>query len=171
MNKKEDVALVISSLLFTLFFFCYPSSVFAIAINTNGIVNSITNNISNSISSRISSGISGLFSGGGGSSSGIGASGGFGKSANGGGGNIFGGKITAMWPCTCGPSIVSVTIGPPKGGVFILTPAVKLHANGKPVPGAWVIGDYSTVGFCPMWYGKFCVPVPTQGTITRIGTS
>ncbi|MEK7614160.1 MAG: hypothetical protein AAB428_00635 [Patescibacteria group bacterium] len=89
---------------------------------------------------------------------------------SGGGGLTFGGMIGAAIPCTCSPGI-GLIIGPPKGGIFLLSPSSKLHANMRPIPGSWVLGDYVPGGIC-LQAGTPCFPFPiVQGTIGKIGTS
>ncbi|GEM_PF-3634669 len=93
-----------------------------------------------------------------------------GTSSGGGGGLTFGGMISVAIPCTCSPGI-GLIVGPPKGGIFLLSPTSKLHANMKPIPGSWVLGDYSPGGIC-LQVGTPCFPFPVvQGTIGKIGTS
>lgn len=92
------------------------------------------------------------------------------NSGEGGGGNLFGGRIGSITVCTCSVG-EALGIGPPRGGSLLLAPGSRIYANSRIAPGMWVLGDYSSGGICLVRAGKYCYPVPVKGTIIKIGTS
>lgn len=85
--------------------------------------------------------------------------------------NTFGGRITIVIPCTCTPGTKQISVGPPKGGDFLVTPGSQVYDYGNISPGTWVLGDYSPGGVCAIRISGECVPKPTTGTVVKMGTS
>lgn len=88
----------------------------------------------------------------------------------------FGGRVLATIPCTCSASTM-ITVGLPRPGTFILTPASRIYKNYLPIPGRWVLGIATGVSPCmvliPLPIPPFmtCIPMGAGGVIVRIGTS
>ena len=86
----------------------------------------------------------------------------------------FGGRVLATIPCTCSPIIGTqiVTVGPPKGGVFLYTPITKAYKYYYPYVGRWILGIASNFRApCMMGIPPFCVAAGTYKPITMFGTS
>lgn len=84
----------------------------------------------------------------------------------------FGGRQTNVVLCTCSFGAV-VTVGPPRGGVFLYQPGLSQTYSFYQIPrvGPWLLGLYGPPGSCLIFSGKGCAPVFHQGTITIVGTS
>lgn len=88
-----------------------------------------------------------------------------------GGMSPFGGMVTKFIVCTCSSSIL-ITVGPPVGGDFLVTPATKLYANFTFTPGHWVLGlALPTSLQCLVYAGTSCVNVGSGKPIIMMGTS
>jgi hypothetical protein len=83
----------------------------------------------------------------------------------------FGGRVTALYPCTCSTNYLLV-VTPPGGyvfGLFDIYPGMQgflsynIYGNSA---GAFFEGSYSPGSVCPMYIGYGCVTITTQGTIT-----
>ena len=86
---------------------------------------------------------------------------------------VFGGRLTGVIQCTC-PGFKGhvMIIGPPRSARVWLGPPSKIYEYGQVKKiGAWQLGIYGGAGPCAKKVGKFCVPVPNQGTVLIIGTS
>ena len=60
--------------------------------------------------------------------------------------NVFGGKVGVAFPCF--NIAIWTTVGGPRGGLYIWTPATKTYPNGHPAPGKYVLGLYGIPYFC-----------------------
>ena len=60
---------------------------------------------------------------------------------------VFGGKVTAFLPCFF-TGAIWVTVGAPRGGLYIWSPSTRTYPNGPPGPGRWTLGLYSAPYFC-----------------------
>ncbi len=88
----------------------------------------------------------------------------------------FGGRVIATLPCTCGASTL-ITVGLPRPGTFLITPASRVYKNYRPIPGRWVLGIAG--GFAPCMMAVFipippfvtCAPTGGGGLVIRMGTS
>jgi hypothetical protein len=81
--------------------------------------------------------------------------------------NVFGGRVSVALPCF--NIALWTTVGEPRGGIYIWTPATKTYANGPPASGKYVLGLYGIPYFCIV----FIVPlIVLPGiTMTMVGTS
>lgn len=88
----------------------------------------------------------------------------------------FGGRVLTEVPCTCGASTL-ITVGPPRPGTFLITPASRVHKNYRPVPGRWVLGIAAAPAPCMMLVFTIlppfvtCAPRGEGAVVLRIGTS
>lgn len=64
-----------------------------------------------------------------------------------------------------------VTVGSPKGGMFMLSPATKLYLKGNVSQGHWVLGLASGGMVCIKKFGKICLPVGGGPIISMVGTN
>lgn len=81
----------------------------------------------------------------------------------------FGGKILNAIPCANG---LLLTIGLPRGGLFLWTPATRTFLWYQLKPGPWALGGYVPGGSCVCPYGNCELgAIPALGTIKMIGTS
>ena len=79
----------------------------------------------------------------------------------------FGGQTSIVWPCF--NAAILAVVGPPRGGIYIWTPATKTF-NGPPSrPGQWLLGLTGGPYICLL------VPVPVYVlpgiSITMMGSS
>ncbi len=83
----------------------------------------------------------------------------------------FVGRVLVKIPCTCTPGTFLVTVGPPRGGVFIQTPATRLYKYFKVSSPSWVLG--MSPGFMTCMQGKppACVPIGKGPIMLYLGTS
>ena len=83
----------------------------------------------------------------------------------------FGGMVQSMKVCTCSATIL-LTVGDPKGGDFMVTPATILYANFNFTPGRWVLGLAAPVSLaCMVYKGNSCVQEGSGKPILIMGTS
>ena len=87
----------------------------------------------------------------------------------------FGGRITSIIPCTCSvpPTMLKITVGPPKGGSFLYIPGIStLYMFYNLLPPSWVLGLSIGRRECLVGIPPACTSVGLGGTIIRIvGTS
>lgn len=90
----------------------------------------------------------------------------------------FGGRITSVIPCTCGPVPLStaVTVVGPSPGIFLNIVGVSSLFSHYQIyrPGPFVVGGWAPSGaICMIGLPPDCVPVltPPIGTIISVGTS
>lgn len=84
----------------------------------------------------------------------------------------FGGQIPkeggptglSVQPCTNG---LLLTIGSPRGGLFLLPPTAKIYAHYGIVPTVWTLGLFTPGGVCTIGL----LQIPVVGTIINIGVS
>lgn len=84
----------------------------------------------------------------------------------------FGGQIPkeggptglSVQPCTNG---LLLTIGPPRGGLFLLPPTAKIYARYGIMPTVWTVGMFTPGGVCNIGL----LQIPATGTIINIGVS
>jgi hypothetical protein len=60
--------------------------------------------------------------------------------------NVFGGRVGASIPCF--NVAIWNTVGAPRGGLYIWTPATRTYPYGPPASGKWVLGLYGIPYFC-----------------------
>jgi hypothetical protein len=60
--------------------------------------------------------------------------------------NVFGGKVSVSIPCF--NVAIWNTVGAPRGGIYIWTPATRTYPYGAPGPGRWTLGLYGLPYFC-----------------------
>ena len=60
--------------------------------------------------------------------------------------NVFGGRVGASIPCF--NVAIWNTVGAPRGGIYIWTPATKTYPYGAPRSGKYVLGLYGIPYFC-----------------------
>lgn len=84
----------------------------------------------------------------------------------------FGGRNYWVDYCTCSYGI-RVTIGPPRPAVLWFAPGMSRLYMYYTIysPGPWTLGTYTSGGSCYQRVGKYCRPLPVQGTINIVGTS
>src|SRR3989344_2338667 len=88
-----------------------------------------------------------------------------------GGMSVLGGTVTKVIVCTCSSSIL-ISVGPPVGGGFLVTPGTKLYANFNFMPGHWVLGLALPASLpCMVYAGTSCVNVGNGKPIIMMGTS
>lgn len=78
----------------------------------------------------------------------------------------FGGRITVA-PVICTNGIM-ITIGAPRPGNYLITPASKKYLYSMFKSGSWVLGTFTTGGQCLI---PPSAPIPVIGTVLMIGTS
>lgn len=85
----------------------------------------------------------------------------------------FGGRIIAVYPCTCVPGTATIVVGTPTPGAFLYQPATLVypwHMITK--QGSWLLGSYVPGGACMQITPVGCVPLTfPQGIISEVGTS
>ncbi|KND48548.1 MAG: hypothetical protein AB200_02360 [Parcubacteria bacterium C7867-005] len=92
----------------------------------------------------------------------------------------FGGRVAVTVPCTCSlPGTLHISFAPlylsavPIVGSVVYSPTTILYqyfAIG--VPTTWELGEYLPgVQECFIYVGVACVPLPSVGVMTRVGTS
>ncbi len=90
-------------------------------------------------------------------------------------GSPFGGRITLILPCTCSipPTMLKITVGPPKGGSFLYIPSIStLYQRYKLLPPSWVLGTSVGRRECLVGIPPACTSAGFGGTIIRmVGTS
>ncbi|OGN21671.1 MAG: hypothetical protein A2915_04575 [Candidatus Yanofskybacteria bacterium RIFCSPLOWO2_01_FULL_41_34] len=90
-------------------------------------------------------------------------------------GGIFGGRIILIIPCTCSvpPTMLKITVGPPKEGSFIYIPGIStLYKFYKLLPPSWVLGTSLGRRECLVGIPPACFPAGAGGTIIKMtGTS
>ena len=90
-------------------------------------------------------------------------------------GSPFGGRITSVIPCTCSvpPTMLKITVGPPKGGSFLYIPGIStLYQHYNLLPPSWVLGTSIGRRECLVGFPPACTPAGFGGTIIRMtGTS
>ena len=92
-------------------------------------------------------------------------------STSGGGQRYFGGRVTAMVPCTCSTGYQLTISGGLSTGTYLYSNA-RLYRNFNVAPSKWVLGGYGSGGQCKITIPDGCVDLPiTKGTITFIATS
>ena len=84
----------------------------------------------------------------------------------------FGGQIEYVQYCTCSLNIL-LTIGPPVAGEFLYQPGGSvLFPYGQVYrTGPWTLGTYAPGGVCAIYIGTGCSTLPTNGTMSVVGTS
>ncbi len=84
----------------------------------------------------------------------------------------LGGTISYVTYCTCSFNYLLTVVGPSPGN-FVFQPGASVPFPYGQVyrPGPFVLGTYTTGGICLMYAGYFCYALPSNGTITMIGTS
>jgi len=60
--------------------------------------------------------------------------------------NVFGGKVSVSIPCF--NVAIWNTVGAPRGGIYIWTPATRTYPFGRPGSGRWTLGLYGIPYFC-----------------------
>ena len=60
--------------------------------------------------------------------------------------NVFGGKVSAAIPCF--NVAIWTTVGAPRGGIYIWTPATRTYPFGPPGSGRYTLGLYGIPYFC-----------------------
>jgi len=60
--------------------------------------------------------------------------------------NVFGGKVSASIPCF--NVAIWNTVGAPRGGIYIWTPATRTYPFGPPGSGRWTLGLFGIPYFC-----------------------
>lgn len=63
--------------------------------------------------------------------------------------NVFGGRVGVSIPCL--NVAIWTTVGAPRGGIYIWTPATKTYPYGPPASGKYVLGLYGIPYFCIVW--------------------
>jgi len=90
-------------------------------------------------------------------------------------GTSFGGRVTSIIPCTCSipPTMLKITVGPPKGGSFLYIPGIStLYMFYNLLPPSWVLGLSIGRRECLVGIPPACTSAGLGGTIIRIiGTS
>jgi len=81
--------------------------------------------------------------------------------------NVFGGRVGASFPCF--NVAIWTTVGAPRGGLYIWTPATRTYPYGRPASGKWVLGLYGIPYFCIVWIAPLFV-LPGI-SMTMVGTS
>lgn len=85
----------------------------------------------------------------------------------------FGGMVILTIPCTCSVGTLLV-VGPPRGGLYILTPASRVYAKYSPISGRWVLGLAGAPLVCMVVIPTIppsCVPAGSGPAIIMTGTS
>ena|SRR3989344_9272466 len=60
--------------------------------------------------------------------------------------NVFGGRVGASVPCF--NAAIWASVGPPRQGLYIWTPATRTYPYGPPRSGKYVLGLYGIPYFC-----------------------
>lgn len=81
--------------------------------------------------------------------------------------NVFGGRVGASFPCF--NIAIWTTVGAPRGGLYIWTPATKTYPYGRPASGKYVLGLYGIPYFCIVLIAPLYV-LPGV-SMTMVGTS
>lgn len=116
----------------------------------------------------------GMLGGGGGGFGGSGGNNGGGGGVGGGGVQQFGGRVTKVTYCTCGPNRM-LDIEDPAGQQtqLIITPGTQIFSNYQTYStGVNVLGTYTPGGQCMVYRGNNCSQEGSpRGSIQMIGTS
>lgn len=81
----------------------------------------------------------------------------------------FGGRVIAILPCTCTGGF-AILLGFPRPGFYLFQSGIsRLYKNFIILPGSQVLGNAVVTGVCLT--ALACVPIPTIGTILKVGTS
>lgn len=87
----------------------------------------------------------------------------------------FGGRVVVAIPCTCGKSTGStlLTVGPPRGGMFMKTPLTKMYQHYQTRPGVWLLGLAGSDMACeePGIIPGTCIEIGKGKAINMMGTS
>jgi hypothetical protein len=85
----------------------------------------------------------------------------------------FGGRVLATIPCTCSPGSALVTVGPPRGGLFMKVPVTRTYQYYKVLPPSWVLGLASGYAACMQINptGAGCIPAGGGPIMLKVGTS
>ncbi len=81
--------------------------------------------------------------------------------------NVFGGRVGVSFPCF--NIAIWTTVGAPRGGLYIWTPATRTYPYGRPASGKYVLGLYGIPYFCIVWIAPLRV-LPGV-SMTMVGTS
>jgi len=81
--------------------------------------------------------------------------------------NVFGGRVGASFPCF--NVAIWTSVGAPRGGLYIWTPATKTYPYGRPASGKYVLGLYGIPYFCIVLIAPLYV-LPGV-SMTMVGTS
>ena len=84
----------------------------------------------------------------------------------------FGGRIITTIGCSCSPGTTWITVGPPRGGSFLKTPATRVYAKNRVQIGRAVLGLALPVQLpCLQTAVPACVPIGFGNPINIIGTN
>lgn len=87
-------------------------------------------------------------------------------------GLVFGGRVGAVFPCTCNPPAISFTVIGARPVSTTYFPAVTQKSPPTPpLPGAGTLGNYTPFGICLIGVPPACAPAPAFGTAIIMGTS
>ncbi|HEY4487639.1 MAG TPA: hypothetical protein VI483_02635 [Candidatus Paceibacterota bacterium] len=81
--------------------------------------------------------------------------------------NVFGGRVGASFPCF--NAAIWASVGAPRNGWYIWTPATKTYPYGAPRSGKYVLGLYGIPYFCIVWIAPLYV-LPGM-SMTMVGSS
>jgi len=85
---------------------------------------------------------------------------------------VFGGRIAAVFPCTCNPPAIHFTVIGARPASTVYFPGVTQKSPPwPPVPGAGTLGNYTPFGICLVGVPPACAPTPAFGTAIIMGTS
>jgi hypothetical protein len=83
----------------------------------------------------------------------------------------FGGKITAMVPCTCSSGDQLTIVLGDQSGTYLYDGA-ETYGSHMVMPGVWSLGGYESGGECRVGEEPYCDTLSiSKGTISFIGTS
>lgn len=84
----------------------------------------------------------------------------------------FGGPISGLMFCPCSNNFL-ITAAAPNPAMLVFQLGVSHAFSFGQVyrPGPYVLGNYSPGGVCAVFVAVGCAPIPTNGTVTIVGTS